>query len=67
MFALSDEITPVQMQRNNIKFLTKASGGSFKMYLDEIQETGKGSSGDSFRSGGGGEVGLRGGNPAAAE
>lgn len=48
VFAVSDEITPVQMQRNNIKFLTKASGGSFKMYLDEVQETGKGSSGDSL-------------------
>lgn len=48
VFAVSDEIKPVQMQRNNIKFLTKASGGSFKMYLDEVQETGKGSSGDSL-------------------
>lgn len=47
MFAVSDEITPVQMQRNNMKFLTEASGGSFKMYLDEVQEAGNGSPGDS--------------------
>lgn len=48
MFAVSDEITLAQMQRNNMKFLTKASGGSFKMYLVEVQETGRGSPGDSL-------------------
>lgn len=48
VFAVSDEITPVQMQRNNMKFLPKASGGSFKMYLDEEQEAGEGSRGDSL-------------------